>query len=32
MSFSITDIFTDGVGKVVDSVGNALDKLITNEI
>jgi len=31
MSFSITDIFTSGVGKVVDSVGNALDKLVTSD-
>lgn len=31
MSFNITDIFTTGVGKVVDSVGAALDKLITSD-
>ena len=31
MSFSITDLFSSGIDKVVDSVGNALDKLITND-
>lgn len=29
--FNITDIFTSGVSKVVDSVGTALDKLITSD-
>ena len=31
MGFNITDIFTSGVEKVVDSVGTALDKLITSD-
>ena len=31
MSFSLTDLFTSGVSKVVDSVGNALDKLVTSD-
>ena len=31
MSFNITDLFSSGIDKVVDSVGNALDKLITND-
>jgi len=31
MSLNITDIITGGIDKVIDSVGNAIDKLVTSD-
>lgn len=31
MGFSIKDIFTGGIDKVVDSIGNAIDKIVTSD-